>query len=228
MQFSAVSSDKVGPVDECFDKGRTRLRQKCSDWIRVIDPTVFVVKPEDVTPTFPEPVTLSVKAQTDPDTQLTYRWYHYDDDDKLSCPDRWCPVLHVGNKTHITSDNGSSLTILNTGRGDLGRYRCVADNGVNNDTFEVKLVTPPGLGNLTSIFVVTTTTLHPFNGPLSGTTRVSQYQKGKTNLDSTEARDNEWQWHQLGRMEVGTSLQRDNHASTPPLSYGNTFLKLLN
>ena len=29
----------------------------------------------------------------------------------------------------------------------------------------------------------------PFNGPLSGTTRVSQYQKGKTNLDFTEARD---------------------------------------
>jgi len=30
---------------------------------------------------------------------------------------------------------------------------------------------------------------HPFNGPLSGTTRVSRYQKGKTNLDFTEARD---------------------------------------
>jgi len=30
---------------------------------------------------------------------------------------------------------------------------------------------------------------HPFNGPLSGTTRVSQYQKGKTNLDFTVARD---------------------------------------
>ena len=29
---------------------------------------------------------------------------------------------------------------------------------------------------------------HPFNGPLSRTTRVSQYQKGKTNLDFTEAR----------------------------------------
>ena len=39
---------------------------------------------------------------------------------------------------------------------------------------------------------------HPFNGPLSGTTQVSQYQKGKTNLDFTEARDSEWQWHQLG------------------------------
>jgi len=34
---------------------------------------------------------------------------------------------------------------------------------------------------------------HPFNGPFSGTTRVSRYQKGKTNLDFTEARDSEWQ-----------------------------------
>jgi len=33
---------------------------------------------------------------------------------------------------------------------------------------------------------------------LSGTTQVSLYQKGKTNLDFTEARDSEWQWHQLG------------------------------
>ena len=36
---------------------------------------------------------------------------------------------------------------------------------------------------------------HRFNGPLSGTTRVSRYQKGKTNLDFSEARDSEWQWH---------------------------------
>jgi len=46
---------------------------------------------------------------------------------------------------------------------------------------------------------------------------VSQYQKGKTNLDFIEARDSEWQWHQLGLMQVCTSLQTDNHASTPPL-----------
>ena len=59
---------------------------------------------------------------------------------------------------------------------------------------------------------------HTFNGPLSGTTRVSQYQKGKTKLDFTEARDNECQWHQLGHMQVCTSLHTDNHASTPPLS----------
>jgi len=35
-------------------------------------------------------------------------------------------------------------------------------------------------------------------------------------LDFTEARDSEWQWHQLGRMQVCTSLQTDNHASTSP------------
>ena len=60
---------------------------------------------------------------------------------------------------------------------------------------------------------------HTFNGPLSGSARVSQYQKGKTNLDFTEARDSEWQWHQLGRMQVCISLQTDNHASTPPLCF---------
>jgi len=39
----------------------------------------------------------------------------------------------------------------------------------------------------------THTHTHPFNGPLSGTTWVGRYQKGKTNLDFTEARDSEWQ-----------------------------------
>jgi len=48
---------------------------------------------------------------------------------------------------------------------------------------------------------------------------VSQYQKGKTDLDFTEARDSEWQWHQLGHMQVCTSLQTDNHTNTPPLSF---------
>jgi len=35
----------------------------------------------------------------------------------------------------------------------------------------------------------------------------------------TEARDNEWQWHKLGHMQVCISLQTDNHASTPPLKF---------
>ena len=74
-----------------------------------------------------------------------------------------------------------------------------------------------GIGYCSAIHTHTHT--HPFNGPLSGTSRVSQYQKGKTNLDFTEARDSEWQWHQLGHMQVCISLQTDNHASTPPLSF---------
>jgi len=48
---------------------------------------------------------------------------------------------------------------------------------------------------------------------------VSRYQKGKTNLDFTEARDSEWQCHQLGHMQVCISLQTDNHASTSLLSF---------
>jgi len=57
--------------------------------------------------------------------------------------------------------------------------------------------------NLSNRLTVHTYT-HPFNGPLSGTTQVSRYQKVKTNLDFTEARDSEWQWHQLGHMQVCT------------------------
>ena len=48
---------------------------------------------------------------------------------------------------------------------------------------------------------------------------MSQYQKGKTNLDFTEARDSEWQWHQLGHMQVCTLLQTDNHTSTPTTQF---------
>jgi len=55
--------------------------------------------------------------------------------------------------------------------------------------------------------------------PFSGTTQVSQYQKGKTDPDFTEASDSEWQWHQLGHMQVCTLLQTDNHTSTPPLCF---------
>ena len=66
---------------------------------------------------------------------------------------------------------------------------------------------------------VSHTHTHSFNGHFSGTTQIRRYQKGKTNLDFTEARDSEWQWHQLGHMQVCISLQTDNHASTPLLSF---------
>jgi len=48
---------------------------------------------------------------------------------------------------------------------------------------------------------------------------VNLYQKGKTNLDFTEARDREWQWHQLDHMQVCTLLRTDNHANTPSLNF---------
>ena len=87
----------------------------------------------------------------------------------------------------------------------------------------------------TTFVCVTYISIHPFafanilglvqwkrlaaNSPFSGSTQVSRYQKGNTNLDFTEARDSEWQWHQLGNMQVYTLLQTDNHASTPPLNF---------
>jgi len=51
----------------------------------------------------------------------------------------------------------------------------------------------------------------------SGTTQVSWYQKGKTNLDITKARDSEWQWHPLGHMQVCTfapDRQPRQHSTT--------------
>jgi len=48
---------------------------------------------------------------------------------------------------------------------------------------------------------------------------VSRHQEDKTSLGFTEARDSEWQWHQLGHMQVCTLLQTDNHTSTPPLKF---------
>jgi len=62
---------------------------------------------------------------------------------------------------------------------------------------------------------------HPFNVPLSGTTRVSRYEKGKTSLDFTEARDSEWQWHQLGHMQVCNSSRQ----ITVPSSHHSVFYR---
>jgi len=47
---------------------------------------------------------------------------------------------------------------------------------------------------------------------------VSRYQKGKTNLDFTGARDSEWQWHQLG-MCKSAPRSRQITTRTSPLSF---------
>ena len=75
------------------------------------------------------------------------------------------------------------------------------------------------VASTSSLVLQASTYMHTFNGHFSGSTRVSRYQKGKVNLDFTEARDSEWQWHRLGHMQVCTLLQTDSHASTPPLSF---------
>ena len=68
------------------------------------------------------------------------------------------------------------------------------------------------------VFLAHPTHTHRLTALFSGTTRVSRYQKGKTNLDFTEAKYSEWQWHQLGHVQVYTSsLQTNNHTSNPPL-----------
>ena len=59
---------------------------------------------------------------------------------------------------------------------------------------------------------------------MSGTTRVSRYQKGKTrkvitNLDLLE-QESEWQWHLLGYMQVCTSSQ-----TTTPTSHHSVFYR---
>ena len=61
---------------------------------------------------------------------------------------------------------------------------------------------------------------HTFNGPLSRTTRVSRYQKGKPiwilpKQETVSGSGISW----AIIMQVFTSLQTDNHASTPPLSF---------
>ena len=88
----------------------------------------------------------------------------------------------------------------------------------NTARFDHLLWDPARKWNGLTVKVADTHT-HPLNSPLSRTARVGQYQKGETNLDFTEARASEWQWHQLGHMQVCISLQTDNHVSTPPLSF---------
>jgi len=38
-------------------------------------------------------------------------------------------------------------------------------------------------------------------------------------MDFTGAKESEWQWHRLGNMQLCTSLQTDNYASTSLLSF---------
>ena len=70
------------------------------------------------------------------------------------------------------------------------------------------------VGHLYCLSFMFSTHTHPFNGPFSGTARASRYQKGKTNLDFTEARDSEWQWHGIS-WAICKSVPRCRWITTP-------------
>jgi len=63
------------------------------------------------------------------------------------------------------------------------------------------------------ISTVSHTHTHPFNDPLSGTTRVSRYQKGESNLKQETVSGISW------AIYKSAPCCRHNHASTPPLSF---------
>jgi len=52
-----------------------------------------------------------------------------------------------------------------------------------------------------------------------GLSRWAGTRKVKNQSGFTGARDSEWQWHQLGYMQICTLPQTDNHASIPSLSF---------
>jgi len=79
----------------------------------------------------------------------------------------------------------------------------------------------------TSTAATTTTNGHYHNNNVNLTTLCPGLQdcpdepvpERENQSDFTEAKDSEWQWHQVDPMQVCTSSETDNHASTPPLSF---------
>jgi len=78
---------------------------------------------------------------------------------------------------------------------------CCQSTGQTDGCHTTHRHSPPQAASVKKLLYKLYTHTHPFNGPFSGTTQVSRYQKGKTHLDFTGARDSEWQ----------------TDASTPPL-----------
>jgi len=124
-----------------YNKSKDRELLYCDVTLCFLERTVFTVKPEkNIYVKLPDPVTFTVKAKSDPDTPITYSWYHHGE----QCGHKGCTVDDVAEKTQvITRDDYSSLTILRTEASDLGIYRCVASNGISQDSLEVNLLAAP-------------------------------------------------------------------------------------
>ena len=72
---------------------------------------------------------------------------------------------------------------------------------------------------MTSVGTHTHTHTHPHTHLTALFPGLPGWASNRSNLDFNDARDSEWQWHQLGHMQVCISIQTDNHASTPPLKF---------
>ena len=122
-------------------------------------------------------------------------------------------------RSSVTGLSGPVVVVVGEETFDAGRCRCTSASPRETSLIKTRrqAITRTDTQGCTPSLTYRHTHTHTHtHGPFSRTTRVSRYQKGKTNLDFTEARDSEWQWHQLRYMQVCTSLQTtDNHASTP-------------
>ena len=140
-------------------------------------------------------------------SELRSRWNH-----------RWV-VSHQVRRTTIPTRRVLQGTTL-----EQSRLLCsVAKNWVCfccGYMLKVKLASHPSDFQHTTTTTTTTTLrppgLYPGLHGWAGTRKVKSGRYNQSGL--TGARDSEWQWHQLGHMQICTSSQTHNHASIPPLT----------
>jgi len=104
---------------------------------------------------------------------------------------------------HLTTNNNHHFTVIiqvNLQLEDFAeaKFYCPHDPADNNQRIRIREK------------MLELSSTHPFNNLFSRTTWVSQYQKGKTNLDLNEERDDQvlgWQWHQLDHIIMNLSLR---------------------
>jgi len=144
------------------------------------------------------------------------RWVHFDMFSNLQTThQRDGQNYHNGinNNNNILSGSVNEYRL----RSERYKGRYVRHCSVRAMYLSASVVAGPTWGATTSVRPLPF--FYPFNDHFFGTSWVSRYQKGKTNQDFTEARDKEWQWHQLDHMQICTSFQTDNHTSMPPHSF---------
>lgn len=85
--------------------------------------------PQDTVTNFSRPVTFHVSAVSDPDTPVSYTWMHQG-------------VQLENRPGKIFIETGGNLTINATEESDLGKYTCVATNGISTVEASAQLNTP--------------------------------------------------------------------------------------